>query len=109
LAYLEFLKLNLVGQTSVRVDPAWATQSAILQGMAQVTLPHHLIREEDLSHALPDLAHAVGVTDAPPVRAEGIPTPIALGQIHDGKIEKATIDAYRRDYLNLGFGRWAKG
>lgn len=109
LAYLEFLKLNLVGQTSVRVDPAWATQSAILQGMAQVTLPHHLIREEDLSHALPDLAHAVGVTDAPPVRAEGIPTPIALGQIHDGKIEKATIDAYRRDYLNLSFGRWAKG
>jgi LPS sulfotransferase NodH len=108
LAYLEFLKLNLVGQTSLRVDPAWATQSAILQGMAQVTLPHHLIHEQDMPQALADLARAVGVKSAPPVRAEGIPTPIALDKIHDGKIEKATIEAYRRDYLNLGFQRWTK-
>lgn len=108
LAYLEFLKLNLVGQTSVRVDPAWATQSAVLQGMAQVTLPHHLIHEEDMPHALADLARSVGIKNAPAVRAEGIPTPIPLNKIHDGKIEKATIEAYRRDYLNLGFRRWAK-
>jgi hypothetical protein len=30
----------------------------------------------------------------------------ALAEIYDGKIEKACIDAYRRDYLTFGFPRW---
>lgn len=106
LAFLAFLKPNLAGQTSIRVDTAWATQSAILQGMANVTLPHALIREEEMQAALHDLARAAGVTDPPHPKPEGIPTPIALDAIYDGSVEKAVLDAYRRDYLNLGFQRW---
>ncbi len=108
LAFLEFLKPNLDGQTSVRVDTAWATQSAILQGVAQVLTPHALIDEDEMATALPDLARAVGVTDIPTLRDEMIPTPVPLDRVYDGKIEKAAIDAYRRDYLTLGFPRWNK-
>ncbi len=106
MAFLEFLKPNLDGQTSVRIDPAWASQSAILQGIAQVLTPHALIAEDEMATALPALAQAVGVTDAPEPRTETIPTPMALDAIYDGKIEKAAIDAYRRDYITLGFPRW---
>jgi LPS sulfotransferase NodH len=103
--FLDFLKPNLAGQTSVRIDAAWASQSAILQGMAQVTLPHQLVREEDMARALPDLARDAGVADPPEPRGEAIPGPVPLSRIYDGKLEKATIDAYRRDYLSLGFPR----
>jgi len=106
MAFLEFVKPNLDGQTSVRVDPAWATQSAILQGFAQVMTPHHLVQEEEMATALPALARAAGVSDAPEPRAETIPAPVPLAKVYDGKIEKAAIDAYRRDYLTLGFPRW---
>lgn len=71
--------------------------------MANVTMPHAMIREEEMQAALPDLARAVGVAAPPEPKAESIPTPIALDTIYDGKVEKAAIDAYRRDYLNLGF------
>jgi hypothetical protein len=106
MAFLEFLKPNLDGQTSVRIDAAWASQSAILQGIAQVLTPHALIAEEEMATALPALARVVGVADAPEPRAETIPTPVPLDTIYDGKIEKAAIDAYRRDYITLGFPRW---
>ena len=106
LAFLEFLKPNLDGQTSVRIDTAWATQAAILQGMGQALTPHALVFEEDMGAALPRLAGDAGVKQAPEPRAEGIPGAIALDDIYDGKIEKAAIDAYRRDYLTLGFPRW---
>ena len=105
-AFLEFLKLNLAGQTSLRIDAAWASQTAILQGIGEVAQPHHLLREEEMATALPDLARAVGVQDAPEPRAEGLPGAVPLSRIHDGKIEKAAIDIYRRDYLTLGFPRW---
>ena len=106
LGFLAFLKPNLAGQTSIRVDLAWATQSAILQGMASVAIPHRLIREDEMHTGLTDLARAAGVTDPPPPVAEAVPSPIALDAIYDPKIEKAAYDAYRRDYLNLGFQPW---
>ncbi len=57
---------------------------------------------------LTDLACAAGVTDPPPPVAQAMPSPIALDAIYDPKIEKAAYDAYRRDYLNLGFQPWQR-
>lgn len=108
LAFLDFLKVNLAGQTSLRVDSAWATQSAILQGMAQFTTPHQLIREDDMADTLCSLARAAGVSEVPLPHADKTPTSFALQRLYDGKMEKAVIDAYRRDYLQLGFQRWNK-
>lgn len=109
LAFLGFLKPNLAGQTSMRIDTAWATQSAILQGMANVTIPHRLIREETMQTALADLAREVGVIDPPQITGAVYHHRIALDAIYDHRIEKAAYDAYRRDYLNLGFSSWASG
>ncbi len=106
-AFLEFLKGNLSGQTGLKVDPAWATQTAVLQGMAHVTLPDHILREEDLPTTLPDLAVAVGAAPQPFAAATD-DAPFPLKAVYDGKIEKATMEAYRRDYLNFGFPRWNK-
>jgi LPS sulfotransferase NodH len=34
LGFLGFAKLNLTGQTSIRIDPAWASQEAVVQGFS---------------------------------------------------------------------------
>jgi len=106
-AFLEFLKGNLQGQTGLKVDPAWATQTAILQGMSQVAMPDHILREDDLATALPALAVEAGATPQP-FAASDDDAPFPLKAIYDGKIEKAVIEAYRRDYLGFGFARWNK-
>lgn len=103
--FLAFLKGNLAGQTSVRIDPAWATQTAILQGVANFTLPHRLVAEDDMVDQLPQLAAEVGV-DAPLPEIEPSVAIFPLKSIYDGKIEQACIDVYRRDYLTFGFPRW---
>lgn len=104
-AYLAFLKGNLAGQTSIRVDPAWATQTAILQGAAQFMLPHRIVMEDQMHDLLPELAAEIGVI-APSVAPEPMTEPYALKAIYDGKLEQACIDTYRRDYLGFGFPRW---
>ncbi len=105
LAFLTFLKGNLAGQTSVRVDQAWATQTAILQGAASFALPHRMIHEADAEDMLPLLAAEVGV-DAPTPGTEPPASEIALADIYDDRIEKAAMDVYRRDYLTFGFKAW---
>ncbi len=104
--FVGFLKGNLAGQTSVRVDQAWASQSAILQGIGQVLTPQAVIHEEQMRDALPALAHDLGMGDVPEVVGEAMPGAFALKSIYDGKIEQALIDIYRRDYVGFGFPRW---
>lgn len=106
--YLGFLKGNLAGQTSLRVDQAWATQTAVLQGISGVTLPHRIFTEDDMVTGLSDLARDLGIPDAPQAEPEELPGPVALDDIYDGKVEQATIEVYRRDYQNFGFPRWNK-
>jgi len=105
LSFLGFLKGNLAGQTSIRVDPAWATQTSILQGAASVTIPHRLIPEDRMEEMLTGLADEAGVASPPACKATPDEFSVDLSAIYDGKIEQATIDAYRRDYLNFGFKR----
>ncbi|HBS99743.1 MAG TPA: nodulation protein NodH [Citreicella sp.] len=105
-AFLVFLKANLAGQTAVRVDGHWATQTQCLQGMAEFTLPDLILREDEMAQALPALARQVG-HDAPPdpVTAPG-QAPFSLRQIHDDRLEQLARDAYARDYLMFGFSDW---
>ncbi|ABD53139.1 sulfotransferase family 2 domain-containing protein [Jannaschia sp. CCS1] len=106
--FIFFLKGNLAGQTSVRVDQAWATQTAILQGTSSVMVPQAVIHEDHMTEALPALAHQVGAEDVPQVVEEAMPGLHKLKSIYDGKIEQALIDTYRRDYVGFGFPRWNK-
>ena len=105
-AFLVFLKGNLSGQTAIRVDPAWCTQTQAIMGFGDLCLPDRIIREEDLAHELSDLARAVGKSDVPEVPDAPEDQPFALHQIYDDEIEKLTEDAYQRDYMMFGFSRW---
>lgn len=103
LGFLRWLKGNLSGQTGVRVDPAWASQSAVLAGLAQLTGPDHVLREERLAEGLDFLARETGLApSAPPVVA---PDDL-LAAIHDRSLDEAAREAYGRDYAQFGFADW---
>ena len=105
-AFLEFLRANLNGQTSIRVDAHWATQAAALQGMAQFTLPDLIIREEEMGPALDRLAGEMGYRKAEPPKAAAADGPHALKDIYDAEIEALAAQVYQRDYLLFGFEAW---
>ncbi len=106
-AWLRFLKSNLGGQTSIRVDPAWASQTAILQGMAGFAAPDMIIREDEMTKSLPALGNAAGLKDVPNLPSETDPYRADLAEIYDETIEKLARDAYARDYQVFAFGNWS--
>ncbi|MFP7672153.1 sulfotransferase family 2 domain-containing protein [Marivita sp. S0852] len=101
--FLKFLRANLNGQTSIRVDAHWASQVSCLQGMSDFCLPDRLIREADLEPALHDIAQRAGLDKTPPVPAEQDQPHPQLDAIYDPQLEKLARDAYARDYMMLGF------
>lgn len=108
LGFLKFLKANLAGQTAVRIDSAWASQSACVQGLAGFALPDAICRAETLARDLGDLAERVGAASAPEPEPDPA-TPFALEDIYDAMIERAVRSAYQRDYMMFGYGSWAEG
>ena len=102
LGFLQFLKLNLGGQTGFRVDAHWASQTAVLQGFAQFQGPDHVLREDRLAEGLAFLTADVGAA-CPPIAQANDPQ---LGAIYDADVEAAVRDAYARDYIGFGFGDW---
>lgn len=105
LGFLSFLKANLAGQTSIRVDAHWASQSEVIQGMANFALPDMILREEQLSDGLAQLCAQIG-RDGPPPAEPLDPHAARLAEIYDAEIEVAVRDIYQRDYMGFGFGRW---
>ena len=106
LAFLGFLKANLAGQTAIRVDPHWATQAAVIEGMAQFGPPDVILREEDMRAGLAALARQVGYAEPPMPPEPAEDRPFALADIHDADIERLVRDIYQRDYMLFGFGAW---
>ncbi len=101
LKFLRFLKPNLSGQTSLRVDASWASQLITLQGFAQVQPPDLVLREDEASLRLAQLAGCdTGPQPAP------LPGPFDLAEVYTDGIEAAAQAAYAKDYLMLGFEAW---
>ena len=107
LGFLQFLRSNLAGQTSIRVDPAWASQLTLLQGMALISLPDIIMREENISNDITVLAAQVGIDPVPPIGATEHKNHSRLAAVYDSDIEAAARAAYARDYAAFGFGDWA--
>lgn len=103
--FLEFLRGNLSGQTDFRMDAAWGTQTSVLTGMADVSLPSRLIHEDQLATSLAELCAEMGIT-APALPDAQAQTPFGLDALYDGELEKLARKAYRRDYQNFGFTNW---
>lgn len=105
-AFLKFIKANLNGQTAIRVDAHWASQSQCLQDMCAFALPDMIVREEEMAAYLPALAMQVGHGAPPdPLVAPG-DAPFTLEEIYDAELEALARDAYHRDYLSFGFEDW---
>lgn len=106
LGYLRFVKANLNGQTTNRVDAAWATQAQILQGFAELQSPDFVLREDRLAQDLPHLLATFGVENAPAFRPTERISPYALADIITPDIEAAVQDVYQKDFVTFGFGPW---
>ena len=101
--FLTFVRANLNGQTSIRVDTHWASQVACLQGMSEFCLPDRLIREPELDEALFGIASRMGINAPDPVGPRGHADLDKLVAIHGPGLEQRAREAYPRDYLMLGF------
>jgi len=107
--FLVFLKANLGGQTSLRVDAAFASQSAHLQGMSQFTPPDMILREDRLVDDLAIMCLQVGIDEPVPLAPVTDPHGRALAAIMDDELQALARDAYLRDFVSFGFGRWVPG
>lgn len=101
--FLRFLRANLNGQTSIRVDAHWASQVSCLQGMSEFCLPDHVLREAELPTALPAIARKLGDATPPQVPQSSHAFHNKLVGIYDAEIESLCRDAYPRDYMMFGF------
>lgn len=106
LGFLDFLKANLVGQTGIRVDASWCSQSQTLQGFADLAQPDLILRQDELSDMLPMLARRAGYSDVPDVQMQPDVGPIPLAAIYDADIEARVANIYQKDYVTFGFGDW---
>lgn len=100
IAFLRFLKRNLSGQTGFKTAPAWATQTAVLQGFALFNGPDVVLREDRLQEGLGWLCSELGVV-MPPLRG---PEPSGLDALMTDEVEEVARDTYQRDYMGFGFG-----
>ncbi|MFT4961086.1 MAG: LPS sulfotransferase NodH [Paracoccaceae bacterium] len=107
-AFLEFVKANLAGQTAIRVDGVWSTQSAVLSGFGDFNLPDYVLREDEIPTMLVYLAQLVGHDAPEEPKAAPSDTPYALSDIYDSELEELAASVYQRDYLMFGFGPWEK-
>ncbi|MDP2083324.1 MAG: nodulation protein NodH [Pseudotabrizicola sp.] len=105
ISFLKWVRLNLSGQTSARVDAHWASQVAVLQGFATFQGPDLVLREDRLAEGLAFLAAEVGqeAPDLPTAPVHGFKP---LADIYDAEVETAMREAYARDYVAFGFSDW---
>ncbi len=105
LAFLKFVKASLAEQTGMRIDPVWASQSAILQGISSVAPPGVVIKEQHLSKGLAYIESQNGLPSMA-VGSRQTDKMAALTHIYDAAVERHARAAYSRDYLQFGFGDW---
>ena len=103
LGFLRLVKQGLAGQAGLRVDPCWASQTAVLQGHASLRPPDVVLREDRLTEGLEWLARDFGLSAPSYAEQAEAPPP------QDEEVEQAAREAYARDYLEFGFGPWRGG
>ena len=104
LIFLNYCRLAVAGQTGQRVDPSLASQTAVVQGFAGFQPVDLVIREDRLAAGLAFLAAETGC--AAPAGVAPDAAHAALLAIHDESLEAAAAEAYARDCMGFGFGRW---
>ena len=104
--FLNFVTVNLKGQTGLRQDSHWASQWSVLQGFANFATPDLICRDDTLAIDLAYLTRAIGIKKAPAL-PENAPHPFfELAQIYTAELDHAARGAYQRDYMTFGFSDW---
>ena len=98
-AFLDFLRRNLNGQTTLPTYPGWASQSEILAGFSRFGPPDMILREGDLLRDLAWLAACARIKE--PVEAPDMPHFPAF--LSEQSLRGAAKKAYLRDYIAFGF------
>lgn len=103
--FLELIKYIHAGRTELRTLAQFATQTAIVQGFAQLQSPDLLIREDRLQAGLDYLAGELGIAPHPlPAATEKLPHDLA--SLYGPDLEALAREAYGRDYTGFGFSDW---
>lgn len=105
-AFLIFLKGNITGQTAIRIDATWCSQTQALQGFGEFALPDRVIREDEMQLECAQLLAAAGHAGDGPSEASQPDVPYDLADIYDSEIESLAQDVYQRDYMMFGFTDW---
>ena len=105
--FLTFIKANLNGQTSLRIDASWASQETFVTSLSGMTLPDVIYKEQDLAAELPKLAERFGVETAPVYRSDDQNSTIPLEAIVDGDLQDRIRSLYNRDFISFGFSAWS--
>lgn len=106
ISFIRFVKSNLSGQTSIRVDAHWCTQSQAISNMSDFALPDMIVRETEMDQMLPVLSGLTGSSSRAPISAAAPHPYFQVADIYDDQIEQLTQDAYQRDYVMFGFDNW---
>lgn len=97
--FLEFLKSNVAGQTSIRIDANWEAQHRLLSGVHPLT---RVLHRNAFPVAAREIAQALGsdVEADDPAPAEG------LNRIYTRRLENLARGTYGKDYALYGFADW---
>lgn len=102
--FLELLRPLVAGQSSIRPDPAWASQVALVGGLSAWP-PDLVLREERLGGELPALAARVGLRGSPALGPTD-PHRDRLRAIHGPDLDALARAAVSKDYVAWGFADW---
>ncbi|MEM9009663.1 MAG: nodulation protein NodH [Pseudomonadota bacterium] len=109
--FLSFLELNLTERTATRIDGAWASQSAIVEGYGAIRPLTLIVREERLPKAGTSIRALLDLTRVRngPLRGWRPTYPFPIEEIYSAELEALARRAYARDYGNFGFTDWQPG
>lgn len=103
LGFLRFLRSNLLGQTTIRVDPRWASQSSIIQGFARFVTPDEIIRQDESTEFFDKLFQEKRIEQNIEIKIPYSKHAEDLSNIYCPKLEAACRSSYQKDYMMFGF------
>jgi hypothetical protein len=103
LVFLNFLRLNLSDQTSVRTDNSWSQQFRHVQEISKLTPLSHTLREDNAIDELTYLASQSSIDQTRPLVFDEDMSLYPLDDILTEDMLSLTREAYAEDFLKFGF------
>ncbi len=100
--YLDFLKLNLSGQTPIRNDPVWVRQADLVDALRPHMPLTIILSDGHFSEDAAYLGGLAGLTGQPAGPVEPDPR-FPLREIRTPEIEAKIRDLYSQDFRRFGF------